>query len=203
MRSKISCLLSLMLVTPLFAMDTNTIDTISFDGNTKIKTKTLNAITKEYIGTPLSETNTQKIAEKVQSYYREHNYALAYASVAKIDHETKNVVVSISKHNDFNDLSLYEMKQKPIVDGKINQIFFTGNEKLSTNRLSHSILPMVGKENTAENRQAVLEQVQQLYRQHRYELAYTELLSDENGVLTIAVKKYPDFKARYAKEGKK
>lgn len=199
MITKTSIFLSLALLIPLFGAD---IKTISFDGNTNIKTKTLNAITKEYVGIPLNETNAQKIADTVQNYYRRHDYALAYATVSKIDTETKNVVVSIRKHNDFNHLSLHEMKQKPIVDGKINQIFFTGNEKLSTNRLSNFILPMIGKENTAENRQMVLDEVQKLYRQHHYELAYTELVSDENGVLTIVIKKYPNFKARYAKESK-
>lgn len=199
MISKASILLSLALLTPVFGAE---ISAISFDGNTKIKTQTLHKITKEYIGAPLNETNAQKIADTVQNYYRKHNYAFAYATVANVDLDTKSVSVSIRKHNDFNALSLYEMKQKPLIGGKINQIFFTGNEKLSTNRLSTFVLPLIGKENTAENRQMVLDEVQKLYRKHRYELAYTELVSDENGVLTIAIKKYPNFKARYAKEGK-
>lgn len=199
MISKTSIFLSLALLTPLLGAE---IKTISFDGNTKIKTKTLNAITKEYVGMPLNETNAQKIADSIQNYYRRHNYALAYATVSKVDLDTKSVEIAIRKHSNFNERSLYEMKQNPLIDGKINQIFFTGNEKLTTNRLSNFVLPMIGKENTVENRQMVLNEVQKLYRQHRYELAYTELLRDDNGVLTIAIKKYPNYKARYAKEGK-
>lgn len=202
MLSKTSFFLSLLLTTSLLGDDINMIQTISFDGNMKIKTQTLQKLTKEYIGTPLNETNAKKIADTVQNYYRRHNYALAYTSVLNLDPVTKSVSVAIRKHNDFNELSLHEMKQKPLVDGKINQIFFTGNERLSTNRLSNFVLPMLGKENTAENRQMILEKVQALYRQHRYELAYTELLEDKNGVMTVAIKKYPNFKARYAKEGK-
>ncbi len=202
MLSKTSLFLSLLLATSLFGEDINTIQTISFDGNMKIKTQTLQKLTKEYIGSHLNDANAQKIADTVQNYYRNHNYALAYTTVSKLDPETKSVSVAIRKHNDFNERSVHDMKQKPLMDGKINQIFFTGNEKLSTNRLSNFVLPMIGKDNTAENRQMVLMEVQKLYRQHHYELAYAELVTDNNGVLTVAIQKYPNFKARYAKEGK-
>ena len=65
------------------------------------------------------------------------------------------------------------------------------------------VTPMIGKKNTPENIKNILDSVQKFYRSHRYELAYTEVSKiDDKGILTIAIKKYPNFKARYAREGK-
>jgi len=178
------------------------IKSIGFEGNEKIKTKTLQKITNEYIGLPLTQANAQKVLRKVEAFYHEHNYALAYASISKLSEEDQTLKISIKKHADFNARSLYEMRQKPINEGKINQIFFQGNEKLSTNRLSNFITPMLGKENNGENQVKILQDVQNLYRKNGYELVYTELETATDGILVVLVKKYPNFKARLAKEGK-
>lgn len=196
-------LLTLLLSGGLLADTVPQIKKIIFEGNQKITAKKLHHLTKEYQGKSLDTNTSQAIAETVEAYYHHKNYPLAYANVQKIDINTSSVVISIKKYADFNERAIGEMKRCPIQEGAINQIFFTGNEKISTYLLTQQVKPMIGKKNTPENIRTVLDSVQNYYRSHHYELACTEISNiDTNGILTIAVKKYPNFKARYASEGK-
>lgn len=196
-------LLTLLLSGGLLADTVPQIKKIIFEGNQKITAKKLTHLTKEYQGKSLDTNTSQAIAKAVEAYYHRNNYPLAYANVQKIDINTSSVVISIKKYADFNERAIGEMKHCPIQEGAINQIFFTGNEKISTYLLTQQVKPMIGKKNAPENIQTVLDAVQNYYRSHHYELAYTEISSiDTNGILTIAVKKYPNFKVRYASEGK-
>lgn len=186
----------------LLAQNSHSIKNITFDGNVKIGTKKLNALTKEYIGKPLTNENGEKIAQLIEEYYRKNNYALAYSDLTNIDSTNQTLTISIKKHTDFSARSLHEMKRLPLISGKINHIFFTGNEKLTTNYLSNIVLPQIGKENNVENRKIVLSEIQKVYRKHHYDLAYAELESDQDGVLTVAIKKHQNLKARSVHEGK-
>ena len=198
-----SFILILLLSGGLLANTVPQIEKIIFDGNKKIATKKLNHLTKEYYGKPLDTNNSNAIAATIEAYYHKNNYALVYTNVDKIDINSSTVVISIKKYDNFNERAIGEMKCKTIHDGAINQIFFTGNEKISINRLMQLVTPMIGKKNTPENIKNILDSVQKFYRSHRYELAYTEVSKmDDKGILVIAIKKYPNFKTRYAHEGK-
>jgi len=195
-------ILTLLLSGGLLADNVPQIQKIIFEGNQKIAAKKLHHLTLGYQGKSLDTNTSNAIAETVEAYYRKNNYALAYASVEKIDVQYNSVVISIKKYADFNERAIGEMKRSPLHEGAINQIFFTGNEKISTYLLTQQIKPMIGKKNTPENIKSVLETVQNYYRAHHYALAYTEVNKmDEKGILTVAVKKYPNFKARYHREG--
>lgn len=196
-------ILTLLLSGGLLAEGVPQIQKIVFEGNQKIATKKLQHLTQGYQGKSLDTNISDAIAETVEAYYRKNNYALAYANVEKIDVQNNTVVISIKKYADFNERAIGEMKRNALHEGAINQIFFTGNEKISSNRLIELVKPNIGKKNTPENIKSILETVQNYYRSHRYELAYTEVSKmDDKGILTIAVKKYPNFKTRYQREGK-
>ncbi|MFZ5375701.1 MAG: hypothetical protein ACOZBX_09195, partial [Campylobacterota bacterium] len=65
------------------------------------------------------------------------------------------------------------------------------------------IEPLLGTEHNDAALAKLVKTVQDYYRSRRYELAYAEIAqADENGIVTVAIKKYPSFKARYAREGK-
>lgn len=179
-----------------------TVQTITFSGNVKIHTKTLQNHTRHHIGKPSDENTLRSIIEDTEAYYRKHNYALAFAAINP--QETDGTInVTIGKYADFNERSIGEMKRRPLEKGSINQIFFEGNEKISTYRLMNAVSGMLGKANTPAHHDEIKQLVTRYYRSQGYTLAYATLKTiDENGVLTVEIKKYPNFKALYAHEGK-
>lgn len=178
------------------------IEKIVFVGNDKIASKRLNTLVQPYIGKPMEPSTTANLVETVESFYRKHNFSLAYASIDKNDEHNRTVMVKIGKYRDFNARSIAEMERRPLVDGKINRIFFTGNEKISTRRLIRLIDPYLGMENIDANRKTIQNVVQEYYRSNRFELAYAQVVSAERGIVTVEIKKYPTFKEKYAQEGK-
>lgn len=188
----------------LFAStQTSTIDKINFSGNEKIPAKKLSKIVQPYIGTPLDPHHSGAIAKEIEEYYHKNNFALTYASVEKVDEANHSVLIRIGKYRDFDDQAIGEMKRREIKPGMINKIFFDGNEKISTQRLMSLAQPSLGLEKNQKNLDEIVRNVQDYYRNHRYELAYAEVANvDENGTVTIDIKKYPSYKARYAREGK-
>jgi hemolysin activation/secretion protein len=195
--------LGLFLATSLAASTIPSIDKIDFEGNLKIPTKKLNALVNPYIGKPMNEQIMAAIANEVEFFYRKNNFELAHASVKKTSEHNKSITIRIEKYADFDARAVGEMKRRAIKPNTINQIFFLGNEKISTQRLIKLVEPSLGLESTPDNLKALVLSVQDYYRKHRYELAYAEIeKSDERGIITVAIKKYPNFKARYAKEGK-
>lgn len=185
----------------LFAV--STIDSISFEGNEKIPTKALSKSVHSYIGTPLDSVHAANAAKEVESYYRKHNYTLAFAQTKEINEANGSIVIKVGKYQDFNERAIAEMKQKEIVANTISQINFEGNEKISTRRLIKLVLPTLGKANTVENQNALVAEVQNYYRKNNFALAYAQISKNENSVITIQIKKYSNFKALYAREGKK
>ncbi len=199
---RVNVLLSLALLS-LSLWASTPIDKIVFEGNEKIPTKKLNALVQPYLGKTLDASTAERIAGDVESFYRKNNFSLAYASVASIDEKNRTVTVSIKKYTDFNRRSIGEMERRPLRKGLINRVFFTGNEKISTYRLMKEIEPLLGTEHNDAALAKLVKTVQDYYRSRRYELAYAEIAqADENGIVTVAIKKYPSFKARYAREGK-
>lgn len=180
------------------------IQTINFDGNLKIPTKVLQKNVQSHIGKNGDQDQIKAILEETEAYYRNHNYTLAFAQAEPIDEKNGAVTVKIGKYADFNELSIGEMKRRAIQEGAINQIFFEGNEKISTYRLMKLVQPSLGKKNNAANLDEIALNVQKYYRKHNYELAYAEVKNvNEKGIVTIEIKKYPNFKALYARENKK
>ncbi|MDP2851408.1 MAG: POTRA domain-containing protein [Sulfuricurvum sp.] len=181
----------------------STIDKIFFVGNVKVPTKKLLKVANPYMGTPLDIQHSCAIAKEIEAYYHRNNYVLTYASVDKMDQEEKSLLIRIGKYADFDAQAIGEMKRRDIKPNVINKIFFDGNEKISTQRLMNLVRPSLGLEKNSKNIDAIALSVQEYYRSHRYELAYTEVSKvDENGTIIISIKKYPTFKARYAREGK-
>lgn len=198
-----SFVLGVFLVSSASVSMASSIENVVFEGNIKIPTKKLTALSRSYIGKPLDSTNAAAIAGNIESFYHQHRYELAHASVQKIDENQSSITISIGKYADFNERAIEEMKRRELKPNAINQIFFVGNEKISSQRLIHLVQPSLGLEKTSDNLNAILKNVQNYYRSHRYELAYAEIAqTEENGIITIAIKKYPNFKARYTKEGK-
>ncbi len=185
----------------LFAI--STINSISFEGNEKIPTKALTKSVHSYIGSPLDSVHAANAAKEVESYYRKHNYTLAFAQTKEINEANGSIVIKVGKYQDFNERAIAEMKQKEIVANTISQINFEGNEKISTRRLIKLVLPTLGKANTVENQNALVAEVQNYYRKNNFALAYAQISKNENSVITIQIKKYSNFKALYAREGKK
>jgi len=199
---RVNVLLSLALLSLSLSASTP-IDKIVFEGNEKIPTKKLNALVQPYLGKTLDASTAERIAGDVESFYRKNNFSLAYASVASIDEKNRTVTVSIKKYADFNRRSIGEMERRPLHKGLINRVFFTGNEKISTYRLMKEIEPLLGTEHNDAALAKLVKTVEDYYRSRRYELAYAEIAqADDNGIVTVAIKKYPSFKARYAREGK-
>ena len=192
---------ALLYASSLFAA--STIDSISFEGNEKIPTKTLIKSVHSYIGTPIDSTHAANAAKEVENYYRKHNYTLAFAQVKEINEANRSILIKIGKYKDFNERAITEMKQKEIIPNTISQINFEGNEKISTRRLIKLILPTLGKANTVENQNALIADVQNYYRKNNFALAYAQISKNENSIITIQIKKYSNFKALYAREGKK
>jgi hemolysin activation/secretion protein len=192
---------ALLYASSLFAA--STIDSISFEGNEKIPTKTLIKSVHSYIGASLDSVHAQSAAKDVENYYRKHNYTLAFAQVKEINEANRSILIKIGKYKDFNERAITEMKQKEIIPNTISQINFEGNEKISTRRLIKLILPTLGKANTVENQNALIADVQNYYRKNNFALAYAQISKNENSIITIQIKKYSNFKALYAREGKK
>ena len=143
------------------------------------------------------------IEEEVEGYYRKHNFELAFVRSASVDENGGKVAFKVGKYADFNERSLKEMERRTLQSGKINRIFFVGNEKISTNRLMNLIEPFLGKDNSEATTQEILKTVQEHYRKHNFALAYATLKSvDEEGIMTVQIQKYPNFKALYAREGR-
>lgn len=179
------------------------IQSIDFNGNVNISSNTLKKITNHHIGQPFDQNRTRAIEHDVEAYYRKYNYELSYAKTNPSNDNNGTLTVIIGKYHDFNERSLREMQRREIKPGLINQIYFVGNEKISTNRLMNLIAPSLGKTKNEANLNEIVQNVQNYYRSHRYELAYA-LIKDvnEQGIVTVEIKKYPDFKALYAREGK-
>lgn len=176
---------------------------ISFEGNVKVPTKKLLKVVHPYIGSPMDAKHAAAAAKEIEEYYHRNNYVLAYASVGNLDHADQTLLIRIGKYADFDAQAIGEMKRREIKAGAINKIFFDGNEKISTQRLMNLVRPSLGQEKSKQNLDAIAETVQSYYRSHRFELAYAEISNvDENGTVNVSIKKYPSFKARYAREGK-
>lgn len=178
------------------------IDKIVFEGNDKVTSKRLNVLVQSYIGKPMEPSTSANLVETVESFYRKHNFSLAYASIGKNDEYNRTVTVKIGKYGDFNARSIAEMERRPLIDGKISRIFFSGNEKISTRRLIRLVEPYLGMENIDANRKTIQNVVQEYYRSNRFELAYAQTVANEQGIVTVEIKKYPTFKEKYAQEGK-
>jgi len=179
------------------------IQSIDFNGNVKISSNTLKKITQCHIGQIADLNRTRAIEHDIEAYYRHYNYELAYAKITPSDESNGSISVKIGKYNDFNERSIHEMQRREIKPGLINQIYFIGNEKISTNRLMNLIVPSLGKTKNEANLNEIVQNVQNYYRKHRYELAYAVIKDvDGQGIVTVEIKKYPNFKALYAREGK-
>ncbi|HEX5329774.1 POTRA domain-containing protein [Sulfuricurvum sp.] len=179
------------------------IKTITFEGNVKVPTKVLQKNIQHHLGKVADTNELNAIITETEAYYRNHNYALAFATVESMNDTNGTLKVVIGKYADFNARSIAEMKRRKVQEGSINQIFFEGNEKISTYRLMKLIAPSLGKTNTTSNLNDIALNVQNYYRQHRYELAYAQIKNiDDKGVVTVEIKKYPNFKALYAREKK-
>lgn len=197
--------LGFMLSASVFASaQTSTIDKVMFEGNVKVPTKKLQKVAQPYIGSPLDLQHTEALAKDIESYYHRNNYVLTYAEVEKMNETDHSVFIRIGKYSDFDDQAIGEMKRRALKPGSINKIFFDGNEKISTQRLMNLVQPSLGLEKNQKNLDEIVRRVQEYYRSHRYELAYAEIANvDENGTVNVNIKKYPSYKARYAREGKK
>lgn len=179
------------------------IKTITFEGNTKIPTKVLQKNVQHHLGKVADTNELNAIVEETENYYRNHNYTLAFATVEAVNETNGTLKVVIGKYADFNARSIAEMKRRKVQESAINQIFFEGNEKISTYRLMKLIAPSLGKPNNTANLDELVRNVQEYYRQHRYELAYAQIKNiDDKGIVTVEIKKYPNFKALYAREKK-
>lgn len=180
-----------------------TLKTITFSGNVNIHTKTLQKNIQHHIGQPSDENRFRSIIEETEAYYRKHNYTLAFAAIQPQQESNGTINVTIGKYVDFNERSIAEMKRRPLQKNSINQIFFEGNEKISTYRLMNAVSSMLGKANTPEHHEEIKQTVTNYYRTQGYTLAYATLKNiDENGIFTVEIKKYPNFKALYAHERK-
>lgn len=179
------------------------IKNINFQGNIKIPTKTLQKNLAHHIGNILDQNEIDAIIKETEDFYHRNNYVLAFARIETPKENDATLNIIIEKYADFNAQAIGEMKQRKIETGMINQIFFEGNEKISTYRLMKLITPNLGTVNTQANLNEIVQNIQNYYRQHRYELAYAQIKSvDDKGIITIEIKKYPNFKALYACEGK-
>ncbi|WP_295052274.1 POTRA domain-containing protein [Sulfuricurvum sp.] len=197
--------LGLLFTASVFASSAaSTITKVSFEGNVKVPTKKLLQVAQPYFGSPLDMQHSEAMAKEIEAYYHRNNYILAYASVDKIDKADQNVVIRIGKYADFDAQAIGEMQRREIKPNAINKIFFDGNEKISTQRLMNLVQPSLGLEKNQKNLDDLVQNVQKYYRTHRYELAYAEVSNvDVNGTISVSIKKYPTFKALYAREGKK
>lgn len=182
----------------------STINKIMIEGNVKVPTAKLLKIVQPYIGSPLDAQHSDAAAKEIETYYHKNNYALAHASVQKIDEADQSIIIHVGKYPDFNARSIEEMNRREIVPGMINKIFFNGNEKISTQRLMTLVQPFLGVEKNQKNLDELVKNIQNYYRSHRYELVYAEIANiDDNGTVTVNIKKYPSFKERYTREGEK
>ncbi|MBV5321134.1 MAG: hypothetical protein JZU62_05575 [Sulfuricurvum sp.] len=179
------------------------IQTINIEGNLKVPTKFLQKNIQNHIGKIADQNELNAIIQDTEAYYRKHNYTLAYAQVQPQDESKGIFKIVVGKYADFNERSIGEMKRRTIEKGSINQIFFVGNEKISTYRLMKLIEPSLGKTNDQTHLDEIVKEVENYYREHRYELAYAQVKKvDEQGIVTIEIKKHPNFKALYAYQGK-
>lgn len=179
------------------------IQTINIEGNLKVPTKFLQKNIQHHIGKIADQNELNAIIQDTEAYYRKHNYTLAYAQVQPQDESKGIFKIVVGKYADFNERSIGEMKRRTIEKGSINQIFFVGNEKISTYRLMKLIEPSLGKTNDQTHLDEIVKEVENYYREHRYELAYAQVKKvDEQGIVTIEIKKHPNFKALYAYQGK-
>ncbi len=197
-------LCGLLFAATAFASAPNpTVDKVFFDGNVKVPTKKLLKVVQPYIGSPLDVEHANVIVAEVEAYYHRNNYVLVYATVKKIDQADKSLLIHIGKYNDFDAKAIGEMERREIKPNAINKIFFDGNERISAQRLIKLVQPSLGLEKNQKNLDEIVQNVQKYYRSHRYELAYAEISNvDENGFVMVSIKKYPTFKALYAREGK-
>ncbi len=179
------------------------LENVRFEGNEKISAERLNTLVKTHLGKTLDASNASAIAAEVEAFYRKNNFSLAHASVRSIDEKTGVVTIAIGKYADFSARAIGEMERRPLKPGTLNRVFFTGNEKITTYRLMKEIEGLLGREYNESTLTELTRTVERHYRKRGYELAYAQIEhSDENGIVTVAVKKYPSFKARYAREGK-
>lgn len=182
-------LAAFLLTSVLFADANLTIKSIVFEGNEKIKTATLKKLTQSYIAQPLSDENAKKVAISVEEFYKKNNFALAYASPKELNTTTQTITITIKKHTDFSARALYEMKHRVLQKDKISRVFFEGNKKVTTMRLMKHIEKHLGKENTQENREALISSVNALYKKLGYTRAFATIKSDEAGIITLAIHK--------------
>jgi hemolysin activation/secretion protein len=196
-------LFGLLLSSAAMAASDATIEKIVFEGNTKVTTKALTKSVQPYIGTPLNQIQAANIAHDVESFYHKNKYTLAFATVKELDEAKARVTIKIGKYKNFDAQAIAQMQQRELVPNTISQVYFEGNKKISTKRLMKIAQSSIGKEPTAENLDVLAKNVTDYYRKNAYALAYSEVANNEEGKITIKIKKYKNFKDLYAHEGKK
>lgn len=70
------------------------------------------------------QEHVNAIAEKTENYYRNHNYALAYAKVSSFQESTGTVTIKIGVPADYNERSIDAMKRRSIQEGSHQSDFF-------------------------------------------------------------------------------
>lgn len=188
---RIIFLLLILLCSMLEASQNAKIDRVVFKNTTNISTNKFQPIIAPFIGVSLDKGNAKAAAHSIELFFRRKGDDLLYARLESVDKKQNTITIKIGRYKDYSQRADCEMKNRKIETGKINRIFFQGNEKISTYRLMHSIQPILGCDNTPENQNKIIKTVNDLYQKHGYRLAYVSLKSADNlnGIMRIYIKK--------------
>lgn len=173
-----------------YAAENNHLKKVFFENSTNISNEKLDSLVKVFVGIPLDKGNARAIADKIQNNLRTKS-KLNYATVTSIDSKNGVVSIKVGQYHDMDERIINEMKNHPIEKGKINRIFFKGNQSITTKELILSVKGMIGSEDTEENLNKIVQKVENVYKKHGHNSIYGryEAIDHTNGILFVRIEK--------------
>jgi len=183
-------LILLCLAASAVGSEQSSLKKVFFENHSTLSDTKLQSIVSVYQGMPIDRGNASAIADSVQKKLRTKSN-LAYAIVSSLDRKNGVVTIRVGQYHDSDERIINDMKYHKIIKGKINRIFFRGNESISTKELTVSIQGLIGLESTKQNSEKIINKVNALYakRGHKNIYGRFESIDAENGLYTIRIEK--------------
>lgn len=176
------------LATYTFGAEQNSLKRVFFENHSSLSNEQLESMVSVYKGIPIDKGNARAIADSIEEKLRAKSQ-LSYAVVSSCDRKNGVVTIRVGEYRDMDERILGEMKNHPIEKGKINRIFFRGNESITTKELTIRVQGLVGLAETKENIQKIIDKVDSLYatRGHKNIYGRFEYIDSEHGIYTVRI----------------
>lgn len=181
-------LILLCLVASVVGSEQSSLKKVFFENHSNFSDTKLESMVSVFHGMPIDRGNARAIADSVQTKLRTKS-KLAYAVVSSFDRKNGVVTIRVGQYHNIDERIINDMKNHKIEKGKINRVFFKGNKNITTKELTISIKGFIGKLDTKESRQKIIDKVNMLYanRGHKNISGRFEAIMNDDGIFFIRI----------------